>query len=258
MEKPLVTFESLGDVGVVTLANPEKRNVMSRAAMRQVIERMQEAEATGGVKCVILAAEGPAFSAGHDLAEIVAASDLERESLFALCTQMMTTIRELSLPVIAQVQGIATAAGCQLAATCDLIVAAEEASFATPGIKIGLFCSTPAVAVSRVIGPKKTMEMLLTAEPVSAREAERIGLVNRVVPPDKLAEATLALAQKIAAASGHTIELGKRAFYEQLELDVPLAYQVTERIMVENAKSPDAIEGMKAFLEKRPPQWGGQ
>ncbi len=258
MEKPLVTFESLGDVGVVTLANPDRRNVMSRAAMLQVIERMEQAEADGQVKCVILAAHGPAFSAGHDLREIVEASDQQRESLFALCTQMMTTIRELSLPVIAQVQGIATAAGCQLAATCDLIVAAEEASFATPGIKIGLFCSTPAVAISRAIGAKKAMEMLLTADPVPADEAERIGLVNRVVPRDQLADETMALARKIAAASPHTIELGKRAFYEQLDLELPLAYQVTERIMIENAKSPDAIEGMKAFLEKREPKWGGE
>jgi enoyl-CoA hydratase/carnithine racemase len=258
MEKPLVTYQSLGDVGVVTLANPARRNVMSRTAMRQVIERMEEAEADGDVQCAILAAEGPAFSAGHDLAEIIEASDAERESLFALCTQMMTSIRELSVPVIAQVQGVATAAGCQLAVTCDLIVAAEEATFATPGIKIGLFCSTPAVAVSRVIGPKKTMEMLLTAEPVPADEAERIGLVNCVVPRDQLVDETLSLARKIAAASPHTVELGKRAFYEQLELATPLAYQVMERIMVENAKAPDAIEGMKAFLEKREPRWGGQ
>jgi enoyl-CoA hydratase/carnithine racemase len=257
MEKSLVDFERRGEIGIITLNNPEKRNVLSRAAMRQVIERLEEAEADAQVKCVIVAAEGPVYSAGHDLREIIDSNDLERESLFALCTQMMTKIRELSVPVIAQVQGLATAAGCQLAATCDLVVAAEEAAFATPGIKIGLFCSTPGVAVSRAVGPKKAMEMLLTAEPVPAREAERIGLVNRVVPREQLVEATMALARKIAAASPYVLGLGKRAFYEQLELDLPLAYQVTERIMVENAKSPDAIEGMKAFLERRPPRWGG-
>jgi enoyl-CoA hydratase/carnithine racemase len=256
MDKPVVEFERQGDIGFVTLVNPEKRNVMSRAAMRQVIEQLDQCEADGLVKCVILRAEGPVFSAGHDLGEVIDSTDAERESLFALCTQMMQKVRELSVPVIAQVQGLATAAGCQLAATCDLIVASEDAAFATPGIKIGLFCSTPAVAVSRVIGAKKAMEMLLTADPVPAREAERIGLVNRVVPREQLAQATLELAKKIASASPYTIGLGKRAFYEQLELDVPSAYAATEKIMVENAKAPDAIEGMKAFLERREPRWG--
>jgi enoyl-CoA hydratase/carnithine racemase len=258
MDKPLVDLRCEADIGIITLVNPEKRNVLSRAAMRQVIERLEEAEASGDVKCVILASEGPVFSAGHDLREIIDSSDAERESLFALCTQMMVKVRELSVPVIAQVQGLATAAGCQLAVTCDLVVAAEEAGFATPGIKIGLFCSTPAVAVSRAIGSKKAMEMLLTADVVPAREAERIGLINRVVPRDQLAAATLELARKVASASPYTLGLGKRAFYEQLDLDLPLAYQVTEGIMVENAKAPDAIEGMKAFLERRAPKWGGR
>jgi enoyl-CoA hydratase/carnithine racemase len=232
--------------------------VLSRMALGQLIERLDEAEAEGDVKCVILRSTGTVFSAGHDLREIIDSTDAQRESLFALCTQAMRTIRNLSLPVIAQVQGIATAAGCQLAATCDLIVAAEEASFATPGIKIGLFCSTPAVAVSRAIGSKKAMEMLLTAEPVSARDAERIGLVNRVVPRDKLDEAALQLARQIAAASPYTIGLGKKAFYDQLALDVERAYELTEKIMVENARAPDALEGMKAFLEHRQPRWSGE
>ena len=257
MQKSVVDYERQGEIGLVTLNNPEKRNVLSRMALQQLIERLDEAEAGGDVKCVILRAVGPAFSAGHDLREIVDANDAQRESLFTLCTQAMRSVRNLSLPVIAQVQGIATAAGCQLAATCDLIVAAEEATFATPGIKIGLFCSTPAVALSRAVGTKKAMEMLLTAEPISAREAERIGLVNRVVPREQLAEATLSLARQIAAASPYTIGLGKRAFYEQAGLDIAAAYALTEKIMVENAKSSDALEGMKAFLERRPPRWGG-
>jgi enoyl-CoA hydratase/carnithine racemase len=255
MEKSVVEFTRCEEIGFVTLNNPAKRNVLSRSALCQLIERLEEAEASAGVKCVILNAVGPAFSAGHDLAEIVNATDDERRSLFALCTQSMQTIRALSLPVIASVQGIATAAGCQLAATCDLIVAAEDASFATPGIKIGLFCSTPAVALSRAVGQKKAMEMLLTAEPVSAREAERIGLVNRVVPAEQLVEETLRLARQVAAASPYTLGLGKRAFYEQIGLSTEMAYSATEAVMVENARAPDAIEGMKAFLERRQPRW---
>ncbi len=258
MSKSLVTFDRDDDVGIITLDNAERRNVMSRSATSQLIERLDEAARSDGVRSIILRAEGTVFSAGHDLREIIDADDAQRESLFALCTRMMTTIRELPVPVIAQVQGLATAAGCQLAATCDLIVAAESAAFATPGIKIGLFCSTPAVAVSRVIGPKKTMEMLLTAEPVPAAEAERIGLVNRVVPAQRLSEETLALAHQIAAASPYTLGLGKRAFYQQLELDIAAAYKATEKIMVENAKAPDALEGMRAFLERRVPVWGGK
>ena len=255
MEKSVVDLVRREEIGLITLNNPQKRNVLSRAALGQLIARFEEAEAAAEVKCVILAAVGSAFSAGHDLNEIIQATDDERRSLFALCTQAMQTIRALSLPVIASVQGIATAAGCQLAATCDLVVAAEEASFATPGIKIGLFCSTPAVALSRAVGAKKAMEMLLTADAVPAREAERIGLVNRVVSRDELADATFRLARQIAAASPYTLGLGKRAFYEQLGLSTEMAYQVTEEIMVENARAPDATEGMKAFLERRPPRW---
>jgi enoyl-CoA hydratase/carnithine racemase len=255
MEKQLVDFERHDEIGTITLNNPDKRNVLSRAALGQLIGRLEEAEAAADIKCVILAATGPAFCAGHDLAELIESTESERRSLFALCTQAMQMIRALSLPVIAQVQGIATAAGCQLAATCDLVVAAEEATFATPGIRIGLFCSTPAVPLSRAIGQKKAMEMLLTADPIGAREAERIGLINRVVHRDELAETTFGLARHIAAASPYTIGLGKRAFYEQIGLSTDLAYQLTEEIMVENSGAPDAIEGMKAFLERRTPRW---
>jgi enoyl-CoA hydratase/carnithine racemase len=256
MEKTLVEFARRDEIGLITLNNPAKRNVLSRSALGQLIDRLEEAEAAAEVKCVILNAVGPAFSAGHDLREILDSTDEERRSLFSLCSQTMQAIRSLSLPVMASVQGIATAAGCQLAATCDLVVAAEEATFATPGIKIGLFCSTPAVALSRAVGQKKAMEMLLTATPISAREAERIGLVNRVVPAEQLVEHSLRLAQEIAAASPYTLGVGKRGFYEQLGLSTEMAYQVTEEIMVENARAPDAVEGMKAFLERRPPRWG--
>lgn len=256
MEKSVVDYERQDEIGIITLNNPERRNVLSRAALLQLRDRLDEVEAAGNVKCAILAATGPVFSAGHDLREIVDATEAERASLFALCTQTMLAVRGLSLPVIAQVQGLATAAGCQLAATCDLVVAAESASFATPGIKIGLFCSTPAVALSRAVSAKKAMEMLLTAQAVPAREAERIGLVNRVVSDDQLASATLSLARQIAAASPFVLGIGKRGYYEQLGLSTELAYQVTEQIMIENARAPDAMEGMRAFLERRPPRWG--
>jgi enoyl-CoA hydratase/carnithine racemase len=256
MEKPVVQYEPRDEIGCITLCNPERRNVLSRAALLQLRERLDEIEAAGTVKCAILASTGPVFSAGHDLREIVDATEAERASLFALCSETMLAIRGLSLPVIAQVQGLATAAGCQLAATCDLIVAAQSASFATPGIKIGLFCSTPAVALSRAVPTKKAMEMLLTAEPLPALEAERLGLVNRVVSDEQLAEATLALARQIAAASPYTLGIGKRGFYEQLGLTTEMAYQATERIMIENARAADASEGMRAFLERRRPRWG--
>jgi enoyl-CoA hydratase/carnithine racemase len=168
---------------------------------------------------------------------------------------MMLAIRRLPQPVIAQVQGLATAAGCQLVASCDPVVAAGEASFATPGVKIGLFCTTPGVALSRAVSPKKALEMLLTGTPISAAEAERCGLVNRVVPRERLAEETLQLARQIAAASGPVVTLGKRAFYEQLPLACSAAYDVAQPVMVENAQARDAQEGMRAFLEKRQPRW---
>jgi enoyl-CoA hydratase/carnithine racemase len=207
------------------------------------------------VKCVILRAEGPAFCAGHDLRELQAANETELTAIFALCTQVMEAIRLLLAPVIAEVQGIATAAGCQLAATCDLVVAAEDATFATPGVRIGLFCSTPAVALARAVSTKKAMEMLLTGEAISAVEAELAGLVTRVVPNVELSASTTALAQQIATAASGTLSIGKRAFYEQLALDRPQAYCVAEQAMVESGLSADAKEGIAAFLEKRPPKW---
>lgn len=255
MEHPLVQFEHRDEIALVTLDHPQKRNVLSRAMLSALAQSLEGVREQRSIKCVILAANGPVFSAGHDLAELAAASDAERQSLFALCTEVMLAIRRLDQPVIAQVQGLATAAGCQLAATCDLVIAAEQAGFATPGIKIGLFCSTPAVPLSRAVPIKKAMEMLLTAEVVPAAEAERLGLVNRVVPADRLAETTWTLARQIAASSPATVRLGKRAFYEQVGLSVEDAYRQTERAMIENSRLPDALEGMNAFLERRPPRW---
>jgi len=244
-------------VAVLTLNHPDKRNALSRAMLGALRAHLEWAAAEAGVRAVIIRAVGPAFSAGHDLRELVDGREEEYASLFALCTEVMEAIRTLPKPVIAQVHAIATAAGCQLAATCDLVVASEDATFATPGVRIGLFCTTPGVALVRAVGPKKAMEMLLTGQPISAREAEQAGLVNRVVPADRLDEETMALARQIITASGYTLGVGKRAFYEQLPLDRPRAYEVASRVMVENTLAPDAQEGMKAFLEKRPPKWRG-
>jgi enoyl-CoA hydratase/carnithine racemase len=251
----LVLSERGEAIGLLTLNHPARRNVLSRAMLHQLLTRLREASGDPTLKCLILRAAGPAFCAGHDLAEILAGKKPDLEDLFSLCSQVMEAIRLAPQIVIAQVHAVATAAGCQLAATCDLVVAAEQATFATPGVKIGLFCTTPGVAVSRAVPTKKALEMLLTGTPLSAAEAERIGLVNYVVPLGDLEAETLSLAERIATASGQTLALGKQAFYAQLGLDRPQAYALAERIMVENAQLPDAIEGMRAFLEKRSPIW---
>jgi enoyl-CoA hydratase/carnithine racemase len=255
MDNPLVLCEVGDGIALLTLNHPEKRNALSRAMLAALGEQLGRVAGDDRVRVVVLRAAGPAFSSGHDLRELVGGSRTDYEAIFALCTEVMEAIRLLPKPVIAQVQGVATAAGCQLAATCDLVVAAEGATFATPGVKIGLFCSTPAVALCRAVGAKKAMEMLLTGTPISAREAERAGLVNRVVPADRLAAEVEALARQILAASAYTVGVGKRAFYEQLPLDHAGAYAVAGPVMVENALARDAQEGMRAFLEKRPPKW---
>jgi enoyl-CoA hydratase/carnithine racemase len=257
MDKPLVLLEMAAPLAVLTLNHPEKRNALSRDVLASLKEHLDRIAANKDLKVVVLKANGPVFSAGHDLRELVDGEEGQYASLFALCTEVMEAIRKLPQPVIAQVQGLATAAGCQLAASCDLVIAAEEASFATPGVKIGLFCTTPAVAVCRAVMPKKAMEMLLTGNPITGREAERVGLVSRVVPAAALADETLKLARQISTASGYTLALGKRAFYEQLPLDRPAAYEVAQKVMVENSLAPDAQEGMRAFLEKRTPKWNG-
>lgn len=253
--EPLVLYEPQGAIGVLTLNNPARRNVLSRAMLAALAERLRAVSVNRQLKCLVLRSTGSVFSAGHDLAEVLNSSPAELESLFALCTQVMEAIRLAPQPVIAEVQGLATAAGCQLAATCDLVVAAEVAAFATPGVKIGLFCSTPAVALARAVPTKQALEMLFTGTPISAFEAERLGLVNRVVPAAALEATTLELAERVAATSGDTLALGKQAFYAQLGLDRPRAYELAQQVMVDNAQRPDAIEGMQSFLEKRPPRW---
>ena len=255
MDTSLVLYEAADGVAILTLNNAGKRNALSRAMLACLRDMFRDIENDASVRAVILRASGPAFSSGHDLRELVGGTERDYETLYALCTEVMEAIRSLPKPVIAEVCGIATAAGCQLAASCDLVVAAEEATFATPGVKIGLFGTTPGVAVARAVGAKKAMEMLLTGALVGAGEAEKAGLVNRVVPAEKLSEETMALAKQIVSASAETLALGKRAFYEQLALPTGEAYRVAEKRMVENTLAPDAGEGIRAFLEKRQPKW---
>jgi enoyl-CoA hydratase/carnithine racemase len=250
-----IQFAREGQLAYVTMNRPERRNALSLEHLQELLECFRGLGQDVGVRVAILRANGPAFSAGHDLSEMVDREPAFYQQLFQVCTEVMETLHAIPQPVIAQVQGVATAAGCQLAAACDIVVAAPEARFGTPGVKIGLFCSTPMVEVSRSVGAKKTMEMLLTGELISAQEALAAGLVNRIVPAADLAQATRELAEKIASFSASVVALGKRAFYQQLQLPRPMAYAYTQEVMCANAGTADAQEGMKAFLQKRPPKW---
>lgn len=207
------------------------------------------------MKVVVIAARGPAFSAGHDLSEMVARTLDDEREIFEACTELMATVHEVRQPVVAQVQGMALAAGCQLVATCDLAIAASSARFSTPGVKIGLFCSTPMVALSRAIGRKRAMHMLLTGDMIDADTAVDWGLINGAVPDDELERTVTGLATRIAASSGDTLAIGKRAFYQQIDATEPDAYTLMIRTMAANAMTPDAQEGMSAFLAKRTPIW---
>ncbi len=251
-------FENRDGIGFITLNRPDKRNALSVSLMGEMIKVFQAIKKDDQVRVVIIRAEGPVFSSGHDLSEMSEGDAVFYRSVFTLCTEMMEAIRDLPQPVIAQVQGMATAAGCQLVAACDLAVAAREAKFATPGVRIGLFCHTPQVPLSRAIGRKRALEMLFTGRAVSAEEAERYGLVNEVVPAEKLAEKTLELARHIAEASPLTLALGKKSFYAQIERDEAGAYDYTKEVMSLNAMTEDAREGISAFLQKRDPKWKGK
>ena len=250
-----VLYELIDGVAVLTLNNPARHHAMSNALLAALKSHLARIEDDPEVRVVVVKAEGPVFSSGHDLNELVDADEETYTGIFAACTEVMEAIRLLPKPVIAQVQGLATAAGCQLVATCDLAVAAETASFATPGVQIGLFCTTPGVAVARAVMPKKAMEMLLTGTPIPAQEALEFGLINRVVPQEELEERVMALARQISNASSHTLAIGKPAFYQQLEMDRPAAYGFAQRVMVENLLAEDAQEGISAFLQKREPKW---
>lgn len=242
-------------IAALRLNRPKRRNALSMDLMRNLIAVLRDISANKEIKVVTVAGEGPVFSAGHDLNEMVGQNINDYREIFGVCTDLMTSIQKIPQPVIAQVGGIATAAGCQLVASCDLAVASENARFATPGVLIGLFCSTPMVPLTRAIGRKRSLEMLLTGNPIDARTALEWGLVNRVVPEEQLAETTRELACEISKASSLVLAIGKEAFYSQIDLDQPKAYSYTKEVMTMNALSADGQEGMSAFLEKRPACW---
>jgi enoyl-CoA hydratase/carnithine racemase len=246
-----------GPAARVVLNRPEKRNALSLELIEELLEILRDVSKQPGVRAIVLEGAGPAFSAGHDLGEMIGRDIAFFQRLFDVCTELMECIHGLPQPVIAKVGGVATAAGCQLVAACDLAVAAEGAQFATPGVKIGLFCSTPMVPVSRAIGRKRALEMLLTGRPIDAATALEWGLVNRVVPAEALEDEVAGLVEAIARSSPLTVGIGKEAFYSQIELDEHRAYDLTKAVMTMNAGADDAQEGMCAFLEKRPPEWRG-
>jgi enoyl-CoA hydratase/carnithine racemase len=245
-------------VAWLTLNRPEARNALSLALMEALTAELRRLGDDPAVKVVVIGGAGPAFCAGHDLREMRGRPERAAyEETFAVCSRLMLAITRLPKPVIARVHGIATAAGCQLVATCDLAVAAETARFATPGVNIGLFCSTPMVALSRAVGRKAAMEMLLTGELIDAARAREIGLVNRVVPDAMLDEATATLAEGIAAKSPLTLAIGKEAFHAQAEMRLEEAYRYASEVMTRNMLARDAAEGIDAFLQKRQPVWTG-
>jgi enoyl-CoA hydratase/carnithine racemase len=258
---PILLREHVGSTAVLTLNRPEARNSLSEDLIAELHAALNEIHDDKSVRALIIAANGPAFSAGHDMKELTARrSDADRgRAYFAqimnACSAMMQAIVHLPKPVVAAVQGVATAAGCQLVASCDLAVASEAAGFATPGVDIGLFCSTPMVALSRNVPRKQAMEMLLTGEPVDAATAQSIGLVNRVVKAGTERDAAIALAQKVALKSAYTVKLGKEAFYRQSEMNLADAYRYAAEVMTENMMARDAEEGIGAFIEKREPKW---
>jgi enoyl-CoA hydratase/carnithine racemase len=242
----------------ITLNRPEKRNALSLELMEELIAAFGALATERDVRVIVVEGAGPAFSAGHDLGEMVARDAAFYERLFDVCTVMMETIHRIPQPVIAKVHATATAAGCQLVASCDLVVAAEEARFATPGVKIGLFCSTPMVPLSRAVGRKRALQMLLTGDPIDAHTAADWGLVNLVVPAEELDATVAELVEKIARSSPLTVGIGKEAFYRQVDESEHGAYELMRRVMAANAEARDAQEGMTAFLEKRAPEWRGE
>ncbi|MET0705687.1 MAG: enoyl-CoA hydratase [Tardiphaga sp.] len=258
---PILLRDTVGRIAVLTLNRPAARNSLSEGLIGELHAALDAIADDSAVRAVVIAAGGTVFSAGHDLKELTARrADADRgrayfAHMMSICSAMMQAIVLLPKPVIASVQGVATAAGCQLVASCDLAVASEAATFATPGVDIGLFCSTPMVALSRNVPRKQAMEMLLTGEPVSAERAREIGLINRVVAAGTERDAAIALAEQVARKSAHTIRLGKEAFYRQAEMNLADAYSFAAQVMTENMMARDAEEGIGAFIEKRAPEW---
>jgi enoyl-CoA hydratase/carnithine racemase len=256
--EPNLLRQDRDGIARLILNRPEARNALSMGLMAELLAALESVGSDASMKAVIIAGAGPAFCAGHDLKELRASPDRESyAAVFQRCSRLMQAILALPKPVIAEVQGVATAAGCQLVASCDLAVAAEDARFATPGVNIGLFCSTPMVALSRAVPRKAAMEMLLTGDMISAAKAHEIGLVNRVVPRQALETETLALAGQIAAKSPLVLAIGKEAFYRQAEMGVADAYAYASEVMTRNMLAADAGEGIDAFIQKRPPAWRG-
>jgi enoyl-CoA hydratase/carnithine racemase len=259
-ESPLAR-ENIGNIAVLTLNRPQARNSLSEEMLAELRRELADIAAHERVRAVVIAAKGPAFSAGHDLKELTAhRADADggrgyTRHIMESCSAMMLAILRLPQPVIAAVEATATAAGCQLVATCDLAVASTAAKFCTPGVHIGLFCSTPMVALSRNVMRKHAMEMLLTGDTVAAEDAYRMGLVNRVVEPGAAREQALALARRVAAKPAATVKLGKAAFYRQIEMSIADAYEHATEVMVKNMMAHDAAEGISAFVEKRAPKW---
>ena len=250
-------FEKKENVGWITLNNPEKRNALSLELMNELNTLLDKSSKDRSIHVIVIKGKGPSFCVGHDINELVGEEyDLEHfQKIFSTCTDLMKKIQNMPQPIIAQVHGIATAAGCQLVAACDLAICDKKTKFCTPGTKIGLFCSTPMVPLSRVIGRRRALDMLLTGRYISAKEAEEFGLVNRVVEPDKLLEEAKKYAKEIAKFSLYTLEFGKKAFYHQINIDENKAYDYAKEAISKNCLSEDAQEGMKAFLEKRKPKW---
>src|ERR1700716_982363 len=263
-QTPILLRETLGSIAVLTLNRPQARNSLSEGLIAELHAALRDIHDDASVRAVVLAANGRAYPAGHDMKEMTARrADPDRgrayfAELMSICSAMMQAIVQLPKPVVAAVQGVATAAGCQLVASCDLAVASESATFATPGVDIGLFCSTPMVALSRNVPRKHAMEMLLTGEPVSAAAARDIGLINRVVAAGTERDEAIALSQKVANKSAYTVKIGKAAFYRQLEMSLSEAYRYASEVMTENMMARDAEEGIGAFIEKGAPEGDGE
>lgn len=253
----LLSVHDVDGVRNITLNNPKKRNVLSLSMLRELDARFREVDAESSVRCVVLSASGPVFSSGHDLKELkIESGDTAKiEEIFALCTRVMTAMRRLAVPVVGKVNGLAAAAGCQMVATCDIVLATDKSTFSLPGAAFGLFCSTPGIAVARCVPQKMSAYMLLTGNPISAQEALRSGLVSKVVPEDKLQEETDHVVSAIKAKSKSVVALGKKFFYRQIQLGIEDAYSEGERVMLHNLQYRDSQEGINAFAEKRKPHW---
>jgi len=258
MEYNDILVGSRGEIGSITLNSPKTINALSKNMIGEIIAAFEGFAVDTKTKVIVIKANGKHFCSGHFLREMVNGDKSEYKFIFEQCSRMMTLIHKVPQIVIAQVHGVATAAGCQMVATCDLAIADETAKFGTPGVRIGLFCTTPMVALARAVGRKHAMEMLMTGRLISAEEALRYGLVNRIAPEDELEKATLDMASTIAEASPLVLRLGKQAFYNQIEQDEPRAYEYANSVITLNLMAEDAQEGITAFLDKRKPVWKGR